>query len=142
MDAPITGPTAGRLVLFPGVRALSWMTTLGQRGLRARARAGVPAKSFARAPRCSLAKVGLTAYAGRYPSQLSGGMQRRAELARALINDPDVMLLDEPFRGLDAMSRELMWTYHAALFEESRRTQVFVTSDIDEAVFLADRIWS
>ena len=67
-------------------------------------------------------------------------MQRRAELARAMINNPEVMILDEPFRGLDAMTKELMWEYYAALFEETRRTNFFVTTDIDEAIFLADRL--
>ena len=76
----------------------------------------------------------------RVPAQLSGGMQRRAELARAMINNPAVMILDEPFRGLDAMTKELMWEYYSALFEETRRTNFFVTTDIDEAIFLADRL--
>jgi NitT/TauT family transport system ATP-binding protein len=67
-------------------------------------------------------------------------MQRRAELARAMINNPKVMILDEPFRGLDAMTKELMWEYYSRLYEENRRTNFFVTTDIDEAVFLADRI--
>jgi NitT/TauT family transport system ATP-binding protein len=67
-------------------------------------------------------------------------MQRRAELARAMINNPKVMILDEPFRGLDAMTKELMWEYYAALYEENRRTNFFVTTDIDEAIFLADRL--
>ncbi len=87
-----------------------------------------------------LAKVGLQEFRNKYPTQLSGGMQRRAELARAMINNPKIMILDEPFRGLDAMTRELMWEYYSALFEESGRTNFFVTTDIDEAVFLADRL--
>jgi ABC-type sulfate/molybdate transport systems ATPase subunit len=76
----------------------------------------------------------------KYPTQLSGGMQRRAELARAMINNPQIMILDEPFRGLDAMTKELMWEYYSALYEENRRTNFFVTTDIDEAIFLADRL--
>ena len=87
-----------------------------------------------------LEKVGLLRSAGKYPTQLSGGMQRRAELARAMINKPNVMILDEPFRGLDAMTKELMQEYYAKLYEEIRRTTFFVTTDIDEAIFLADRI--
>src|SRR5205085_11501298 len=79
-------------------------------------------------------------FRGKYPGQLSGGMQRRAELARAMVNNPKVMILDEPFRGLDAMTRELMWEYYSRLYEENRRTNFFVTTDIDEAVFLADRM--
>ena len=67
-------------------------------------------------------------------------MQRRAELARAMINNPRIMILDEPFRGLDAMTKELMWEYYSALYEETGRTNFFVTTDIDEAIFLADRL--
>jgi len=84
--------------------------------------------------------VGLAAFRRKYPTQLSGGMQRRAELARAMINEPKVMILDEPFRGLDAMTKTLMQEYYAKLYEETRRTTFFVTTDIDEAIFLADRI--
>src|SRR5205085_138413 len=87
-----------------------------------------------------LTKVGLQDFRDKYPGQLSGGMQRRAELARAMINNPKVMILDEPFRGLDAMTKELMWEYYSRLYEENRRTNFFVTTDIDEAVFLADRM--
>jgi NitT/TauT family transport system ATP-binding protein len=88
-----------------------------------------------------LNKVGLQDFRDKYPTQLSGGMQRRAELARAMVNNPEVMILDEPFRGLDAMTRELMWEYYSALYEENRRTNFFVTTDIDEAIFLADRLF-
>ena len=87
-----------------------------------------------------LKKVGLQDFRHKYPTQLSGGMQRRAELARAMINNPSVMILDEPFRGLDAMTKQLMWEYYATLYEENRRTNFFVTTDIDEAIFLADRL--
>jgi NitT/TauT family transport system ATP-binding protein len=84
--------------------------------------------------------VGLKDFAHRYPIQLSGGMQRRAELARAIINAPRVMLMDEPFRGLDAITRQLMQEYVLRLFEESRGTSLFVTSELEEAIFLADRL--
>jgi NitT/TauT family transport system ATP-binding protein len=67
-------------------------------------------------------------------------MQRRAELARALINRPVLLIMDEPFRGLDAMSRQLMQEFFLHLFEENRRTNLFVTSEIEEAMFLADRL--
>jgi NitT/TauT family transport system ATP-binding protein len=87
-----------------------------------------------------LAKVGLSEFMHKYPLQLSGGMQRRAELARALINQPQIMIMDEPFRGLDAMSRGLMQEFFLRLFEENRRTNLFVTSEIEEAIFLADRL--
>jgi NitT/TauT family transport system ATP-binding protein len=85
-------------------------------------------------------KVGLNQFKNKFPNQLSGGMQRRCELARALVNQPEVMVLDEPFRGLDEMTKELMWEYYANLYEENKATNFFVTTDIDEAIFLADRL--
>jgi NitT/TauT family transport system ATP-binding protein len=87
-----------------------------------------------------LKKVGLAEFRDKYPLQLSGGMQRRAELVRALINTPQVMMMDEPFRGLDAMTRELMQEYYVRLFEENQITNLFVTSELEEAIFLADRL--
>jgi ABC-type taurine transport system ATPase subunit len=106
-------------------------------GPRARGELNAQALEFAE---FLLNKVGLREFRHKYPTQLSGGMQRRAELARAMINNPQIMILDEPFRGLDAMTKELMWEYYANLYEESGRTNFFVTTDIDEAVFLADRM--
>jgi NitT/TauT family transport system ATP-binding protein len=87
-----------------------------------------------------LDRMGLSDFRDRYPAELSGGMRRRAELARALINDPILLILDEPFRGLDAMTRELMQEYAARLLAEQRRTTLFITTDIDEAIVMADRL--
>jgi NitT/TauT family transport system ATP-binding protein len=137
--APIAGPNRDRLVLFQETALFPWMTTWDNILYGPRARGELTRESIAFAE-FLLAKVGLQDFRDKYPGQLSGGMQRRAELARAMINNPKVMILDEPFRGLDAMTRELMWEYYARLYEENRRTNFFVTTDIDEAVFLADRM--
>jgi NitT/TauT family transport system ATP-binding protein len=136
---PVAEPGRDRLVLFQETALFPWMTTYDNImfGPRARVEAGAEARTRAD---FLLDKVGLGAFRRKYPTQLSGGMQRRAELARAMINDPRVMILDEPFRGLDAMTRKLMQEYYAKLYEETRRTTFFVTTDIDEAIFLADRI--
>lgn len=136
---PITGPGKDRLVLFQESALFPWMTTYDNimYGPRARGEAGKEATDLAD---FLLSKVGLEAFRDKYPAQLSGGMQRRAELARAMINKPEIMILDEPFRGLDNMSKELMWEYYAALYEEDRNTNFFITTDIDEAIFLADRL--
>ncbi|MFT5116005.1 MAG: NitT/TauT family transport system ATP-binding protein [Parasphingorhabdus sp.] len=135
----ITGPGKDRLVLFQESALFPWMTTWDNvmYGPRARGEGGPEAEEQAE---FLLNKVGLEAFRDKFPSQLSGGMQRRAELARAMINKPEVMILDEPFRGLDHMSKELMWEYYAALYEEDRNTNFFITTDIDEAIFLADRL--
>jgi NitT/TauT family transport system ATP-binding protein len=135
----VTGPSRDRQVLFQETALFPWMTTYDNilYGPRARGELTAETRAFAE---LLLDKVGLQDFRGKYPTQLSGGMQRRAELARAMINNPKVMILDEPFRGLDAMTKELMWEYYSGLCEESGRTNFFVTTDIDEAVFLADRL--
>ena len=136
---PVSGPGRDRLVLFQESALFPWMNTWDNvlYGPRARGEANKQTLELAE---FLLNKVGLAQFRRKYPTQLSGGMQRRAELARAMINNPAVMILDEPFRGLDAMTKVLMWEYYAALFEETRRTNFFVTTDIDEAIFLADRL--
>jgi NitT/TauT family transport system ATP-binding protein len=136
---PIHGPARNRLVLFQETALFPWMTTYDNILYGPRARGEVTRQTLDFAE-FLLNKVGLQDFRNKYPTQLSGGMQRRAELARAMINNPEVMILDEPFRGLDAMTRELMWEYYSALYEENRRTNFFVTTDIDEAIFLADRL--
>jgi NitT/TauT family transport system ATP-binding protein len=136
---PISGPARDRLVLFQETALFPWMTTYDNILYGPRARGEVTKETIDLAE-FLLAKVGLQDFRRKYPTQLSGGMQRRAELARAMINNPEVMILDEPFRGLDAMTKELMWEYYSALYEENRRTNFFVTTDIDEAIFLADRL--
>jgi NitT/TauT family transport system ATP-binding protein len=135
----VDGPARDRLVLFQETALFPWMTTYDNilYGPRARGEVTKETVDFAE---FLLNKVGLQDFRHKYPTQLSGGMQRRAELARAMINNPKVMILDEPFRGLDAMTKELMWEYYSALYEENRRTNFFVTTDIDEAIFLADRL--
>jgi NitT/TauT family transport system ATP-binding protein len=135
----VGGPGVDRLVLFQETALYPWMTTYDNIMYGPRARGAVTPEILAHAE-FLLSKVGLQAFRKKYPMQLSGGMQRRAELARAMINNPSVMILDEPFRGLDAMTKELMWEYYSALYEENRRTNFFVTTDIDEAIFLADRL--
>jgi len=138
-DAPVMGPARDRLVLFQESALFPWMTTWDNILYGPRAR-GEMSREMRDMAEFLLNKVGLQDFRKKYPTQLSGGMQRRAELARAMINNPAVMILDEPFRGLDAMTKELMWEYYSRLFEETRRTNFFVTTDIDEAIFLADRL--
>ena len=136
---PVAGPGRDRLVVFQETALFPWMTAERNVLFGPSARGEDFGLSAKRAD-FLLEKVGLRAFRSHFPSQLSGGMQRRAELARALINNPDVMILDEPFRGLDAMTKKLMLDYYARLSEEQPRTNLFVTTDIDEAIFLADRL--
>lgn len=87
-----------------------------------------------------IGRVGLERFEHSHPHQLSGGMQQRVGLARALATDPDILLMDEPFGAIDAQTRELMQEQLLHLWSESRKTVVFITHDLDEAVLLADRI--
>ena len=137
---PITGPGKDRMVVFQETALMPWLTAYQNVIFGPKIRNDISAHELKIKADYLFEKVGLVEFKDKYPIQLSGGMQRRAELARAMINDPLVMIMDEPFRGLDAMSRELMQEFFVRLFEENRRTNLFVTSEIDEAIFLADRL--
>jgi NitT/TauT family transport system ATP-binding protein len=136
---PVKEPGSDRMVVFQETTLFPWMTVYGNVAfgckVKGRARRETEEKT-----KHILSKVGLYEFRDRYPSQLSGGMQRRTELARALINDPKLMILDEPFRGLDAMTRELMQEFYLKLFEETGLTTLFVTHEVEEAIFMADTL--
>jgi NitT/TauT family transport system ATP-binding protein len=136
----ITGPSQDRMVVFQETALIPWQTAYQNVVFGPRLRRDMSRAELAKEANRLLERVGLAEFKHKYPLQLSGGMQRRAELARALINRPRIMIMDEPFRGLDAMSRGLMQEFFLRLFEEERRTNVFVTSEIEEAIFLADRL--
>ena len=136
----ITGPSRDRMVVFQETALIPWQTTYQNVVFGPKLRREYGRQELRQKAEELLAKVGLAEFMHKYPLQLSGGMQRRAELARALMNQPQIMIMDEPFRGLDAMSRGLMQEFFLRLFEENRRTNLFVTSEIDEAIFLADRL--
>jgi len=136
----ITGPGMDRMVVFQETALMPWLTAYQNVVFGPKIRNDLGGHELKKKADYLFEKVGLVEFKDKYPIQLSGGMQRRAELARAMINDPLVMIMDEPFRGLDAMSRELMQEFFVRLFEENRRTNIFVTSEIDEAIFLADRL--
>jgi len=135
----ITEPGNDRMVVFQETALIPWQTTMDNVTFGPILRGKDKNKVTEEANRL-LEKVGLKEFKDKFPIQLSGGMQRRAELARAMINEPEIMIMDEPFRGLDAMSRELMQEFFVKLFEDNRKTNLFVTSEIEEAVFLADRV--
>jgi NitT/TauT family transport system ATP-binding protein len=138
--APVIGPGSDRLVVFQEMALFSWMTVFDNVAFGCRVKRKMSKGEIKERTDLILKKVGLHEFKDKYPSQLSGGMQRRAELARALVNNPDIMILDEPFRGLDAMTRELMQEFYVGLFEESGATNLFITHEVDEAIFLADKL--
>ncbi len=137
---PVKGPGGDRLVVFQETALFPWMTTFSNVAFGPRVRRVESGAAVRSTVEAMLSKVGLEGFGHKYPSHLSGGMQRRGELARMLVNDPLIMILDEPFRGLDAMTRELMQEYFCSLLEERHGTVLFITSEIDEAIFMADRI--
>ncbi|MCA1987721.1 MAG: ABC transporter ATP-binding protein [Desulfarculus sp.] len=137
---PIKGPGPDRMMVFQETALWPWMTVM-KNTIFGPTMSGRLARSEAEKRAIGLLnKVGLQECKGTYPARLSGGMQRRAELCRALVNDPAVMILDEAFRGLDVMTRELMQEYLVKLYEDTGMTMLFITTEIEEALFLADRI--
>ncbi len=137
---PVPGPNWERLVLFQEMALFPWQTSYENIMFGPLAHGAMSKEAAHRETLRLLDKVGLGAFHDKYPSQLSGGMQRRVELARALINKPRIMLMDEPFRGLDALTRKLMQEYYLTLFDETRATHIFVTSELEEAIILADNL--
>jgi NitT/TauT family transport system ATP-binding protein len=136
---PVRGPAPERLMVFQETALMPWLTVAQNVMFGPRAR-GAGRTDARRIADQTLERVGLRGFADSYPNELSGGMQRRAELARALVNEPWVLILDEPFRGLDAMTRGLMQEYFAELWEQSPAAALFITTDIDEAILLADQL--
>jgi ABC-type nitrate/sulfonate/bicarbonate transport system ATPase subunit len=145
--APVTGPGPDRGMVFQSYTLFPWLTVaqnirfgLAERGLPEAEQQAIAARFIAR--------IGLKGFENHWPRQLSGGMQQRCALARALANDPEILLLDEPFGALDHQTRELMQELLLEIWEdgddsgsaEGRKTVLFVTHDIDESIFLANRV--
>jgi NitT/TauT family transport system ATP-binding protein len=135
----VAGPGADRGMVFQSYTLFPWLTVLDNVcfGLREK---GMPVAEQHAIARPFIAKVGLTGFEHHYPKQLSGGMQQRTALARALANDPRILLMDEPFGALDHQTRELMQELLLGIWEDERKTVLFVTHDIDEAIFMASRV--
>ncbi|MBU4221933.1 MAG: ABC transporter ATP-binding protein [Euryarchaeota archaeon] len=136
---PINGPALDRGIVFQGYALFPWRTALEnvEFGLEAN---GIPKSERSAVAKKYLSLVGLSAFEGRYPYELSGGMKQRVAIARALAYDPDILLMDEPFGALDAQTREILQVELLKIWEETHKTILFVTHSIDEAVFLADRV--
>ena len=135
----IEEPGADRGMVFQSYTLFPWLTVRENVcfGLRER---GLPRAEQLDVAQAFIGKVGLVGFEQHYPKQLSGGMQQRTALARALANGPRMLLMDEPFGALDHQTRELMQELLLGIWEAERKTVLFVTHDIDEAVFMANRV--
>ena len=135
-DEPVEGPDPSRGVVFQSNRLFPWKTITENIRFGPEMRDAVDDERIA----ALFDRMGLEGFENSYPHELSGGMQQRAELARLLANDPDIMLMDEPFSGLDAMTKELMQENLLEVWEDEDRTVLFITHDVEEAILLADRV--
>ncbi len=136
---PIVAPGLDRGVVFQSYTLLPWLTALGnvEFALRAAGKTGREAAEIAHA---HLKLVGLDGFENAYPAELSGGMKQRVAIARALSYRPKMLLMDEPFGALDALTRHHMQELLTAVWEQHRLTVLFITHDVEEAVYLADRV--
>jgi NitT/TauT family transport system ATP-binding protein len=135
----LTAPGSDRAFVFQDFALLPWRTVLKnvELGLELK---GVDAETRRATAQRFIAMVGLKRFENSYPHQLSGGMRQRVGIARALSVDPEVLLMDEPFGALDAQIRQVMGSELLRIWEAARKTILFVTHDIDEAIYLGDRI--
>ena len=136
----VIGPGADRGMVFQGYTLFPWLTVREniEFGLKRRK---LPASEIRTIVEFYLNEVGLAKFAEHYPKQLSGGMMQRVAIARALANDPQILLMDEPFGALDSQTRLQMQQLLLQVWGNAKKTVVFVTHDIDEAILLADRIY-
>lgn len=137
---PVLGPGADRGMVFQSYTLYPWLTVREniEFGLALRK---IPRDERRRISERLLTLMGLDGFANAYPKALSGGMQQRVAIARALANDPEVLLMDEPFGALDAQTRTVMQELLTTIWEQYHKTVLFVTHDIDEAVFLGDVVY-
>jgi NitT/TauT family transport system ATP-binding protein len=136
---PVVAPGSDRALVFQDFALLPWRTVIKnvELGLELK---GVPAEERTDVARRHIAMVGLRDFERHFPHQLSGGMRQRVGIARALSVEPEVLLMDEPFGALDAQIRTLMAVELLKIWERERKTIIFITHDIDESIYLADRV--
>lgn len=138
-DKPIKGPGPDRGVVFQTFALFPWKTVIDNVGFGPRMR-GLPKKECDQIALEFLSLVGLEHVAEKYPNELSGGMQQRVGVVRALANNPDVLLMDEPFASVDAQTRMTLQEELTKIWQERHPTILFITHDVAESVFLADRV--
>ena len=138
--ALVNGPGISRAMVFQQASLLPWRTVTGNVRYGMEMQRRFDEATMRERAEHFIKLVGLAGFEPRFPSELSGGMQQRANLARALATDPEVLLMDEPFAALDAQTREFMQSELLKIWTRQKKTVLFITHQIDEAVFLADRV--
>lgn len=136
---PVTGPGVDRGMVFQSYTLFPWLTVRDNIAFGLREK-GMAEKEKWEIVDSYIEKVGLRGFENHWPKQLSGGMQQRTAIARALANDPRILLLDEPFGALDNQTRGLMQELLLGIWEREQKTVLFITHDIEEAVFMASRV--
>jgi NitT/TauT family transport system ATP-binding protein len=137
---PVDGPSRQRGMVFQSYTLFPWLTVLQNVAFGPSLRR-IPLEERQRVAQGYVHEVGLEGFEHAYPGQLSGGMMQRVALARAMANDPEILLMDEPFGALDSQTRSVMQQLLLRVWEHHHKTVIFVTHDIEEAIFLADRVY-
>lgn len=134
-------PGSDRIVVFQNGALFPWFTVLENVTFGPVVQGGISDKQARDKARAMLSQMGLQGIENNYPSEISSGMRRRVEIARAMMNDPSVLLLDEPFRALDALTKTVVHQFLLDVYDKSKKTIFFITHDLEEAIFLGSKVY-
>ena len=134
-------PGSDRIVVFQNGALFPWFTVLENVTFGPVVQGGISDKQARDKARAMLSQMGLQGIENNYPSEISSGMRRRVEIARAMMNDPRVLLLDEPFRALDALTKTVVHQFLLDVYDKSKKTIFFITHDLEEAIFLGSKVY-
>jgi NitT/TauT family transport system ATP-binding protein len=134
-------PGSDRIVVFQNGALFPWFTVLENVTFGPVVQGGISDKQARDKAREMLSQMGLQGIENNYPSEISSGMRRRVEIARAMMNDPSVLLLDEPFRAMDALTKTVVHQFLLDVYDKSRKTIFFITHDLEEAIFLGSKVY-
>jgi len=134
-------PGSDRIVVFQNGALFPWSTVLENVTFGPMVQGGISEKEAKDRAREMLAQMGLQGIENNYPSEISSGMRRRVEIARAMMNDPSVLLLDEPFRAMDALTKTVVHQFLLDVYDKSKKTVFFITHDLEEAIFLGSKVY-
>jgi NitT/TauT family transport system ATP-binding protein len=134
-------PGSDRIVVFQNGALFPWFTVLENVTFGPVVQGGISDKQARDKAREMLSQMGLQGIENNYPSEISSGMRRRVEIARAMMNDPSVLLLDEPFRALDALTKTVVHQFLLDVYDKSKKTIFFITHDLEEAIFLGSKVY-